>query len=97
MKSGWEIDVEGRGWRKVATGTWFYGGTVPRPIAIWAKPPSDSSSRYDEDDQLDESTPIPETKDGYLYCSVPGRGEFPTLEDAKAEADAQPWGPVVWD
>lgn len=89
--------MQGRGWRKVATGIWFYDGTVPKPIAIWAKPASDSYTRYNEDDELEESSPIPQTKDGLLYCAVPGRGEFMSVEEAKANADAQPWGPIKWD
>jgi hypothetical protein len=97
MINWWETDRKARGWRKVVTGTWFYDGTVPNPIAVWAKPASESYSRYDEDDELDEHNPIPETRDGFLYCTVPGQGEFLTVEEAKASADAQPWGPVRWD
>jgi len=54
-------------------------------------------SRYDDDDELDESRPIPDTKDGLLYYCWPGRGEHLTIEDAKKHADAEPWGPVIWD
>jgi hypothetical protein len=99
MSNHWEADRMAQGWRKVATGTWYYDGTVPRPIAIWAKPASQSGTRYDEDDNLVESRPIPETKDGFLYCSVPGAGaaEFRTVEEAKAKVEAEPWGPVTWD
>jgi hypothetical protein len=98
MSSSWEADREANGWRKVATGTWFYDRTVPKPITVWAKPASRSFSRYDDDDQLVESRPIPETKDGFLYSCQPGRGEeFLTIEEAKASADAEPWGPVAWD
>ncbi|MEW6435540.1 MAG: hypothetical protein AB1508_00050 [Pseudomonadota bacterium] len=92
-----EAWAQARGWRKIVSGIWFYDGIVPRPITIWAKPASDSSTRYDDDDQLDPARPIPVTKDGFLYCSVPGHGEFLTVEEAKANADAQPWGPVKWD
>jgi len=56
---------------------------------------SQSSSRYDEDEHLDESRPIPESRDGFLYCSMPGKGEFLTVDQAKANADAQPWGPIT--
>ena len=90
--------LEERGWRKVATGTWFYDQTVPMPICIWAKPARDASSLFDEDDQLDESKPIPETKDGFLYCCWPGHcGEHLTIDEAKAAANAKPWGPIKWD
>lgn len=67
------------------------------PIAIWAKPASQSYTRYDDDEQLDETRPIPQTNDGFLYCPVPGTGEFLTIEEAKAAADAEQWGPVRWD
>jgi hypothetical protein len=80
----------------VATGTWFYDKTVPQRIAIYAKPARFASSRYDDDDELDESRPIPDTIDGFLYYCRPG-SEHLTIEDAKAWADAQPWGPVTWD
>jgi hypothetical protein len=60
------------GYRKVASGTWYYDRTVPMPVAIWAKPAHLSSSRFDEDEQLIESSPIPATKDGNLYVCWPG-------------------------
>jgi hypothetical protein len=86
------------GWRIVTTGTWLYDRILPKPISIYAKPARLAWARYDEDDQLDESRPIPNTKDGFLYVCVPGgRREHLTLDDAKAEADAKPWGPVKWD
>ena len=48
--------------------------------------------------ELDESRPIPDTKDGFLYYSWPaGSTDHLTIEDVKACADAQPWGPVIWD
>ena len=82
----------------VATGTWLYDRTAPQRIAIYAKPARFASSRYDDDDELDESRPIPDTKDGFLYYCRPGwSGDHLTIEDAKASADAQPWGPVTWD
>jgi hypothetical protein len=90
--------MEKHGWRKVATGIWFYDRTVRMEVAVWAKPASLASSRFDEDDQLIEASPIPETKDGFLYFHMPGRfSEHMTIEEAKAAADAEPWGPVQWD
>jgi hypothetical protein len=90
--------LEQTGWRKVATGTWLYDRTVPMPASIWAKPAHLASSRFDEDDQLDESAPIPATKDGYLYCGWPySGGDHLTIEEAKAAASAAPWGPIAWD
>ena len=89
---------EQRGYRQVATGTWFYDRTVPRKIVVWAKPARFAYARFDEDDQLIESRSIPETKDGFLYFLVPGpSGEYTTIEEAKTAADAEPWGPVKWD
>jgi hypothetical protein len=83
----------------VATGTWLYDRTVPSPISIMRKPATRAYSRFDsETDRFDESKPIPKTKDGFLYfCSLGKSGEHLDVEDAKAWADAQPWGPVYWD
>jgi hypothetical protein len=90
--------MEAYGWRKVATGTWLYDKSVPMEIAIWAKPAHLASSRFDEDDNLIEGSPIPETKDGFLYSCWPCRfGEYLTVEEAKAAADAEPWGPIKWN
>jgi hypothetical protein len=87
-----------RGWRKVAIGTWLYDRRVPMPVAIWAKPASQASSRYDEDDQLDESKPIPETRDGFLFTCWPwGGGDYLTIEEARTAASEKPWGPINWD
>jgi hypothetical protein len=81
----------------VATGTWFYDGTVPRRVTIYARPARFSGSRFNDDDQLDESRPIPVTPDGLVYrCDLGGREAF-TLDEAKAQFDAQPWGPAIWD
>jgi len=49
---------------------------------------------YDGDDQLDESSPIPETPDGHVY-RVWGH-EAPSLRAAMSWANAMPWGPVRW-
>ena len=82
----------------VATGTWFYDRVVPREIRIYAKPARFASSRYDDDDQIDESRPVPETIDGFLYFCAPwSSGDHLTVQEAKAWADAQPWGPIIWD
>ena len=82
----------------VASGTWFYDGTVPMRIQIYAKLPRFARKRYEDHDQIDGSRPIPETKDGFLYyCEPVVSDEYLTIEDAKAWADSQPWGPVTWD
>lgn len=89
-------------WRRtariVATGIWLYDGSVPRRIEVILRPAQFAASRYDDDDQLDETRPIPQTADGYLYHLVSGGlgRDFVSLADAKAWANAQPWGPVEW-
>jgi hypothetical protein len=90
-------DSDRRNDKVVASGTWLYDGNVPKRIAIYAMPARYASSRWD-DDILDESRPIPDTADGFLYYCWPGQsGEHLTIEAAKAWADAQPWGPIIWD
>jgi hypothetical protein len=72
--------------------------TVPVRVAIHAKKARFAFSRYDDEEQLDETRPIPHNIDGYLYYFWPGRcAEHLTIEDAKAAADGQSWGPVEWD
>jgi hypothetical protein len=84
--------------RVVATGTWFYEGAVPMRIEIHAKPAEFAFSRFDENEEFDEKAPIPETLDGLVYqASLGDSDEYQTLAEAKAWADAQPWGPVKWD
>ena len=90
--------MEERGRRKVATGIWLYDRTTPMELTVWAKPAHLASSRFDEDDHFIETSPIPETKDGFLYFYWPGGfREYMTIEEAKAAADAEPWGPIKWD
>jgi hypothetical protein len=81
---------------KVAGGTWYYDGNVPRRIDIYAVPVEFAGSRYDDEDHLDEASPIPETADGHVYVTAYG-GECESLEEARKWADRQPWGPVKWD
>ena len=81
----------------VATGTWFYDRTVPRKIEVRAKDARFSSTRYNDDERLDENRPIPTTPDGLVYFCVPGGCEGKTLDEAKKLVDGQPWGPVKWD
>jgi hypothetical protein len=85
-----------------ATGTWYYDGSVPRRIEVYKKEARLAWSRFDHETDyepsIDESRPIPATKDGYLYYSSLGNsGEHLSAEDVKAWADSQPWGPVEWD
>ena len=97
-RSRLDQDRDRYGDKAVAVGTWFYNGVSPQRIEIRAKPARFASSRYDDDDRLDESRPIPDTKDGFLYyCWPGGSSDHMTIEDVKVWANAQPWGPVTWD
>jgi hypothetical protein len=46
---------------------------LPSPLPIYAKPVRFASSRYGDDDKLDERRPIPDRKNGFLYYFWPGR------------------------
>jgi len=81
----------------VMSGTWRYDGTIPKRIEIRARPARFSASRYDSDDRLDESTPVPVTPDGFVYFTEPFSCERATAEDVMAWVNVQPWGPVHWD
>ena len=84
--------------RTVARGIWLYDGTVPRMIEIYARPAKFAWSRFNDDDEIDETTPIPDTPDGLVYyVGTTSGGDFHTLTDAKRCADAQLWGPVKWE
>jgi hypothetical protein len=90
-----DAELEGRGWRKVASGTWFYDRTAPMTASIWAAPAH--LLRVDECGQFDETVPVPENLDGFLYFCWPNNdGPYLTAEAAKAAADAKPWGPFRW-
>jgi hypothetical protein len=80
----------------VATGIWIYGGSKPSEIEVFRTPAIYSSGRYDEDDQLIKTSPIPQTVGGFIYKTSCG-GEAHTLEEIMKWADAQPWGPVKWN
>ena len=82
----------------VATGVWFYDGTVARRIEVSEYSADFACSRFNDDDQLDETTPIPSSPNGMLYRVGVTKGvDFRSLSEAKAWADVQPWGPVKWD
>jgi hypothetical protein len=83
--------------RVVARGTWLYDGSIPHKVEIHQKPAKFACSRFDEDDELVESAPVPVTPDGFVYQCWPWGAEGRTLEEAKKLADGNPWGPVVWD
>ena len=91
----------------VLGGTWLYDGTEPRRVLIVACN-FDKTYAMIQDDRLygvddlregeENHAPEPMGPDGCLYyvrdTSSPG---LKTLAEAKAWADSQPWGPVVWD
>lgn len=81
----------------VATGTWLYDGTVPTRMMIYKVPARLAPTRYNDDDELDESSPVPETPDGFIYVPSSGSDFGWTIDEAKRAADRSPWGPVNWD
>ncbi len=83
-------------WPVAASGQWLYDGVVPYQICIYRIPARFSGTRYDEDEQLDHSLPIPETPDGYVYQFSGFGKEFGTLAEALKWGNEQPWGPIRW-
>ena len=81
----------------VMSGTWFYDRTIAKRIEIRSRSARFAASRYDGDDRLDESTPVPVTPDGLVYFTEPFSCERATAEEVIAWTDVQPWGPVRWD
>lgn len=90
----------------VLGGVWFYDGAVGRRTHIVARNydrehacevDAHGDVLTDYEDAL-EGIPAPRQMgpDGVLY-SVENGPQFDTIEEAKAWADAQPWGPVTWD
>ncbi|TIW44519.1 MAG: hypothetical protein E5V71_07115, partial [Mesorhizobium sp.] len=59
----------------VAVGTWYYDGLIPHRVEIYSFPARFSASRFAEDGEntgeYDESQPVPDTLDGYLYACSP--------------------------
>jgi hypothetical protein len=91
----------------VAWGTWLYGGTAPMRVAVaastvdrvhwWALEEIEHvrSSHGTELEPL--GAPRPMGPDGVMYhIQNTASPDFDTIEEAKAWADAQPWGPVRW-
>ena len=70
------------GIKTVATGIWLYDKTIPRKIELTSRPAKFSSTRFDEDDQLDEARPVPSTPDGNVYHIGTFSREFHTIEEA---------------
>jgi hypothetical protein len=81
----------------VLNGTWRYDGRTHERITIIARNYDMRHSTYEADGMLDEGEqPVPLGPDGRLYY-VAGSPPLRTLEEAKAWAEKQPWGPVEWD
>ena len=71
-------------------------------MEIYSIPANFSASRFAEDGEntgeYDESLPVSETLDGYLYqCRPFYSGEHLSIEAVKAWVANQPWAPVTWD
>jgi hypothetical protein len=78
----------------VLSGTWLYDGAIPKLITIIARN-FDYSYDPDNEDCADHAeTPL--GPDGRLYYVTHSWQPYQTLAEAKAWADAQPWGPVKW-
>lgn len=80
----------------VATGTWYYDKTIPKRIVVYTVPAEFCWARYNDEDELEESRPVPVTPDGLVYKTDCGGEKF-TLKEIKLWADTQPWGPCEWD
>ena len=80
----------------VLSGTWLYGGVKAERISILARNYDYYYAMYEEADALEGEEPTPLGPDGRLYY-VSASPPLPTIEEAKAWADSQPWGPVDWD
>jgi hypothetical protein len=89
----------------VLSGSWLYGGVQRQRISIVAYDHDPAYAQWLDDLAYEgpeihghtcEQTPL--GPEGRLYrvgqTSCP---YVPTVEEAKAWADRQPWGPVSWD
>lgn len=80
----------------VASGTWFYDGTILNRTLVIARNYDVKWATYQADGALEEGElPAEPGADG-LYYYVSGTGPFPTIADAKTWTE-QAWGPVTWD
>ncbi len=85
----------------VLNGVWLYDGAQPQRIDIRAVAAEFAYSRYYDfeiaDDEIDPTSPIPASDDGFVYyVGHTTGGEFSSLAAAKAWAEAQPWAPITW-
>ena len=94
-------DFEGE---PVLGGMWLYDGATPRRVLIVAcnfdreLARSMDETPYTGDALTDLPPPKALGSDGCLY-HVRGTDcpDLASLEEARAWADSQPWGPVTWD
>ena len=86
----------------VLSGVWLYDGVLSQRIDIIATPAELACSRYYDfevaGDEIDPTSPVPVTDDGFVYyVGHTAGGEFLSLSAAKAWAESQPWAPITWD
>ncbi|MFB7880883.1 hypothetical protein [Brevundimonas diminuta] len=89
----------------VLGGFWLYDGTVRMPVSVMKRNFDRDHADYLEEmehvrlQHNYEMPPPPPPKlpgpDGVFYY-VLGSPGFETIDEAKAWADNQPWGPVTW-
>ncbi len=89
----------------VLGGWWLYDGAVQQRVVIVAYDHDPAHAQWLDDCLYegpevhgDSYDPVPLGADGRLY-SVSGAKcpYYPTLEQAKAWAEKQPWAPITWD
>ena len=80
----------------VASGTWFYDGTIPNRTLVIARDYDVKWATDQADGALEEGERPAEPGPDGLYYYVSGTGPFSTIADAKTWTE-QAWGPVTWD
>jgi hypothetical protein len=95
-------DYEGE---PVLGGSWLYDGALQRRVLIVAYDHDPAHAQW-LDDLLyegpeihgDSHEPMPLGPEGRLYSvSNTSCPYYPTLQQAKAWAEEQPWAPITWD
>jgi hypothetical protein len=87
--------------RVVLSGTWLYGGDVPKPVEV-VRLAYDYYFELPSDDGRSPWAPYPPNAEGAFYYVRADGGDFlgfppfATMDAARAWADAQPWAPIVW-
>lgn len=80
-------------------GGWFlYGGTVRTRVEIIARDYDVWHRTLEADGLLEaDDVPVQPGPDGRLYYLHGNTLPHPTLDEARAWVDSQPWAPVCWD